>query len=227
MILRSIAILLMSPLNIIQQRYIYWNYLTVCIVSLYNLSLCILLLYIHCYDFAPCGTLIEIKISFFLPYTLNSYVFSRYSPHFLFQINITMIINMIYEYYYSGPDLRGAGTNAVLCKTCSVLMCVLEQSIIDNSSVGPLSVGPNWEGGVHTTSAFTKQYMLFIALFLYSDRLQRWCNGQRSGQTKNYKLVFVDSAIRTQLRRKLTRNQSGKCVRVGRHFYLRTVDSVS
>jgi len=51
-----------------------------------------------------------------------------------------MIINMIYEYYYSGPDLRGPGTNAVLCKTCSVLMCVLEQSIVDNSSVGP-----NWE----------------------------------------------------------------------------------
>ena len=63
MILRSIAILLMSPLNIIQQRYIYWNDLTVCIVSLYNLLLCILLLYNHCNDFAPCGTLIGIKIS--------------------------------------------------------------------------------------------------------------------------------------------------------------------
>jgi hypothetical protein len=33
---------------------------------------------------------------------------------------------------------QGAGTNAVLCKTCSVLMCVLEQPIVDNSSVGPL-----------------------------------------------------------------------------------------
>ena len=35
----------------------------VCIVSLYNLLLCILLLYNHCNDFAPCGTLIGIKIS--------------------------------------------------------------------------------------------------------------------------------------------------------------------
>ena len=77
-------------------------------------------------------------------YNLNIYVFSRYSPHFFFQINITMIINMIYEYYYSGLDLRGAGTNAVLCKTCSVLLRVLEQPIVDNSSVGPLSAGPNW-----------------------------------------------------------------------------------
>ena len=146
MILRRIAILLMSPLNIIQQIYIYWNDLTVCIVSLYNLLLCILLLlvYIHCYDFAPCGTLIEIKISFFLPYTLNIYLFPRYSPHFLFQINITMIINMIYDYYHSGPALRGPATNAVLCKTYSVL-CVLEQPILDNSSVGPLSAEPNRE----------------------------------------------------------------------------------
>jgi len=55
-----------------------------------------------------------------------------------------MIINMIYEYYYSGPDVRGAGTNAVLCKTCRVLLCVLEQPIVDNSSVRPLSAGSNW-----------------------------------------------------------------------------------
>ena len=68
MILRSIAILLMSPLNIIQQRYLYWNDLTVCIVSLYNLLLCILLLYNHCNDFAPCGTLIGIKISYLILY---------------------------------------------------------------------------------------------------------------------------------------------------------------
>jgi hypothetical protein len=35
--------------------------------------------------------------------------------------------------------------------------------------------------GVHTTSAFTKQYILFIVLFLYSDKPQLWCNGYRSG----------------------------------------------
>ena len=147
MILRSIAILLMSPLNIIQQSYIYWNDLTVCIIFLHTLLLRILLLlvYNHCYDFAPCGTLIEIKISFFLPYTLNIYVFPRYSPHFLFQINITMIINMIYDYYPSGPDVRGAGNIAVLCKTCNLLLFVLEEPIVDNSSVGPISAVLNWE----------------------------------------------------------------------------------
>jgi hypothetical protein len=42
--------------------------LTVCIVSLYNLLLCILLLYNHCNDFAPCGTLIGIKISYLILY---------------------------------------------------------------------------------------------------------------------------------------------------------------
>ena len=147
MILRSIAILLMSTLNIIQQGYIYWNDLTVCIISLYNLLLCILLLlvYNHCYDFAPCETLIEIKISSVLPYTLNIYLFPRYSPHFLFQINITMIINMIYDYHHSCPTLRGAGTIVVLCKTCSLLLFVLEEQIVDNSSVGSLSAVPNWQ----------------------------------------------------------------------------------
>jgi len=34
--------------------------------------------------------------------------------------------------------------NAVLCKTYSVL-CVLEQPILDNSSVVPLCAGPNWK----------------------------------------------------------------------------------
>ena len=38
----------------------------VCIVSLYNLLLCILLLYNHCNDFASCGTLIGIKNIFIL-----------------------------------------------------------------------------------------------------------------------------------------------------------------
>ena len=48
--------------------------------------------------------------------------------------------NMMYVYYYSGPALGGAETNAVLCKTCSVL-CVLEQLRIDNSSAEPLMRG--------------------------------------------------------------------------------------
>jgi hypothetical protein len=35
----------------------------------------------------------------------------------------------------TGPTLEGAGPNAVLCKTYSVLLC--EQLIVDNPSVGP------------------------------------------------------------------------------------------
>ena len=37
-----------------------------------------------------------------------------------------------------GPAFGGAGP-IVLCKTCSVLLCVLEHSGVDNSSMGP-----NW-----------------------------------------------------------------------------------
>ena len=33
--------------------------------------------------------------------------------------------------------LGGVGPNAVLCKTYSVLLCVLEQPRVDNSSSGP------------------------------------------------------------------------------------------
>jgi len=35
-----------------------------------------------------------------------------------------------------GPVLGGAGSNVVLCKICSVL-CMLEQSRVDNSSPAP------------------------------------------------------------------------------------------
>ena len=87
MILRSIAILLMSPLNIFQQRYLYWNDLTVCIVSLYNLLLCILLLYNHCNDFAPCGILI-IGIKNILSYLILSYI--RSQPQ-LFEVSFPLI----------------------------------------------------------------------------------------------------------------------------------------
>jgi hypothetical protein len=37
-------------------------------------------------------------------------------------------------------DNFSAGPNAVLCKTCSVLLCVLEHPRVDNSRAGP-----NWE----------------------------------------------------------------------------------
>jgi hypothetical protein len=36
----------------------------------------------------------------------------------------------------AGPALGGVGPNAVLCKTCSVLLCVLEQPRVDTSSAG-------------------------------------------------------------------------------------------
>ena len=45
---------------------------------------------------------------------------------------------------------------------------------------------------------FYKTIHLFIALFLYSGKPQRRCNGERSGKTKNYKLVFVASPLKTQ-----------------------------
>ena len=38
----------------------------------------------------------------------------------------------------SNKALRGAGTNAVLCNSCSVLLCVLEQPRVDNSSGRPI-----------------------------------------------------------------------------------------
>jgi hypothetical protein len=40
----------------------------------------------------------------------------------------------------SGLALGDAGPNAVLCKTCSVLLYVLEQPRVDNFSTGP--IGP-------------------------------------------------------------------------------------
>jgi hypothetical protein len=40
--------------------------------------------------------------------------------------------------------LGGAGPNVVLCKTCSVLLCVLQQPIVDNCSGGALSTDSNW-----------------------------------------------------------------------------------
>jgi hypothetical protein len=46
----------------------------------------------------------------------------------------------------TGPAFRDAEPNAVLCKTCSVLLCILEQPRIDNSSAGP-----NWEQLVQLT----------------------------------------------------------------------------
>jgi hypothetical protein len=42
-------------------------------------------------------------------------------------------------YFSSGPVLGRAGHNDVLCKTCNVLLCVLEQLRVDNSRAGPVT----------------------------------------------------------------------------------------
>jgi len=41
----------------------------------------------------------------------------------------------------AGSALGDNGSNAVLCKNCSVLLCVLEQPRLDISNVMPLSSG--------------------------------------------------------------------------------------
>jgi len=45
----------------------------------------------------------------------------------------------------TGPVLGGVRPNAVLCKTWSGLLCVLEQPRVDNSSAGP-----NWSNWLKT-----------------------------------------------------------------------------
>ena len=40
-----------------------------------------------------------------------------------------------------GRPLEVRGLNAVLCNTCRVLLCVLEQPRVDDSSKGPLKRG--------------------------------------------------------------------------------------
>jgi hypothetical protein len=43
---------------------------------------------------------------------------------------------VIFGIQESGPALEGAGPNDVLCKSCNVLLCVLGQPKVDNSSAG-------------------------------------------------------------------------------------------
>ena len=46
-----------------------------------------------------------------------------------------------------GPAIGGVGSNDVLCKACTVLLCVLEQPRVVTPAWGPLSVGlieNNW-----------------------------------------------------------------------------------
>ena len=50
---------------------------------------------------------------------------------------------MLFSVKQPGPGLGGAGPNAVLCKTCSVLLCVLEQQL------GAIDLMPVQETTVH------------------------------------------------------------------------------
>ena len=43
--------------------------------------------------------------------------------------------NISVTFWYK-TGFRSCGANAVLCKTCNVLLCVIEQPIIDNSRAG-------------------------------------------------------------------------------------------
>jgi hypothetical protein len=54
--------------------------------------------------------------------------------------------SVILQYHISSrASIRRWGSNAVLCETCSMLLYVLEQSRLDNSSSGIVKIAPNWE----------------------------------------------------------------------------------
>ena len=60
---------------------------------------------------------------------------------FFMSVGDSLHSSISYLSLYLVPDLGGAGPNVVLCKTCSVLLCVLEQPTVDNSSERPLRRG--------------------------------------------------------------------------------------
>ena len=68
-------------------------------------------------------------------------------------------------YSHPGTALGGAGPNAVLCTTCSVLLCILEQPRADNSSAGS-----NWlkAGTVHIVT-YSYKVLFFLYLLTVED----------------------------------------------------------
>jgi len=53
----------------------------------------------------------------------------------------TIDVAMLTQGLHTGPVLGDEGPNAVHCKTCSVLLCVLEQPKVENYSTWPLKRG--------------------------------------------------------------------------------------
>jgi hypothetical protein len=69
----------------------------------------------------------------------------------------------------AGPSLGGAGPNDVLCKTCNVLLCVLEQPRVDNSNAG--LTGSNWSnwlktGPVYNVFKFDRRVCMYLHSYL-------------------------------------------------------------
>ena len=65
---------------------------------------------------------------------------------------------------WPGLTLGGVGP-IVLCKTCSVLLCVLEQLRVDNSSNGPLRGYHTLQGDNSLNSVVRFVHMMFVCRF--------------------------------------------------------------
>ena len=61
------------------------------------------------------------------------------------------------RHQHAGPAPKGAEANADICKTCSVLLYVLERSRVDNSIVGP-----NWEELIQLAQGRSCQHVICI-----------------------------------------------------------------
>ena len=70
--------------------------------------------------------------------------------------------------YRSGSTLGCAGPIDVFCKTCSVLLCLLEQTRVDNASVWPFKRGVQYDtiGPVSVWSILVHLYNLCPILML-------------------------------------------------------------
>jgi len=71
----------------------------------------------------------------------------------------------------AGPALGGAGPNAVLFKTGNVLLCVLEQPRVDNSSAEPFKHGIQL-GAISPID--------FRSALLVDDRMASWAESLTS-----------------------------------------------
>ena len=81
---------------------------------------------------------------------------------------------------------------AVLCKTCNVLLCVLEQLSVDNSSAGP-----NWlkVGHVHTYVSFSLDKPSSIYNEVYSTVEHKLTLISRSGYDVSDLIMVIKKQI--------------------------------